>query len=425
MVCALIVGVLIGVPIFAAMGLSTLVHYLDTGRESTLIIINQRMFDGVSSFTFLAVPMFVLAGEIMVKGTLIDRLLVVAQVMIGHVRGGLAQVNILSSVMFAGISGSGQADIAAMGSTVMPAMVKDGYPRGYAAALTAQSATLSPTLPPSIVMVIYGAVFGVPVAALFAAGVTVGAFMAVAYMIMAYFISRWHDIPRHSRATWRERAAGVRSGLVTLGMPAIILVGIFGGIFTTVEAASVAVAYALFVTLVIYRTIRLRDLGPILVSSAITSAAVVAISGVALSFSYIVAIQHIPQQVLDLLLTVSTSPAVIIGLIIAVLLIAGMFVGRTANILLFGPIIIPIFYEFGFAPVHTALIIIIILGVGHLTPPVGGAILTACLIGRCSMPEMLKYMWPMIILEVVLAVIILLYPPLSTTLPRLLELGGV
>lgn len=424
MILALIVGVLIGVPIFAAMGLSTLVHFLDTGRESTLLVLNQRMFNGVSSFTFLAVPMFILAGEIMVKGTLIDRLLVVARVFVGHVRGGLAQVNILSSVMFAGISGSGQADIAAMGSTVMPAMIKDGYPKGYAAALTAQSATLSPTLPPSIVMVIYGAVFGVPVAALFAAGVTVGIFMSIAYMAMAYYISGKHAIPRHPRATWPEVVTAMRSGLVTLGMPAIILIGIFGGVFTTVEAASVAVAYALFVTMVVYRTVTIRDLGPILTSSATTSAAVVAISGVALSFSYIVAIQHIPQQILDLLLTVSTSPVVIVALIIFVLLVAGMFVGRTANILLFGPIIIPIFYEFGYDPVHTALIIIIVLGVGHLTPPVGGAILTACLIGKCSMQEMMKYMWPMIVLEIVLAVIIVLYPPLSTALPQALGLGG-
>lgn len=367
MLSALIIGVLIGIPIFAAMGLSTLVHYLDTGRESTLIILNQRMFDGMTSFTFLAVPMFILAGEIMVKGTLIDRLLDVARVFVGHFRGGLAQVNILSSVFFAGISGSGQADIAAMGSTIMPAMIKDGYPKGYAAALTAQSATLSPTLPPSIVMVIYGAVFGVPVAALFAAGVSVGIFMALAYMVMAYFISSKHNIPRHPRATTPETIAAMKSGAVTLGMPAIILVGIFGGIFTTVEAASVAVLYAFVVTVLVYRTVTLRDLGPIFISAAVTSAAVVVISGVALSFSYIVAVQHIPRQILSVLLEFSSSPAVIIGLIIAVLLIAGMFVGRTANILLFGPIIIPIFYQFGYEPVHTALIIIIVLGVGHLT----------------------------------------------------------
>lgn len=425
MITGLIVGVLIGLPIFVAMGLSTLVHFIDTGRESTLIILNQRLFDGVTSFTFLAVPMFVLAGEIMVRGSLIDRLLDLARVFVGHFRGGLAQVNILSSVFFAGISGSGQADIAAMGSTVIPAMVKDGYPRGYAAAITAQSATLSPTLPPSIVMVIYGAVFGVPVAALFAAGLSVGIFMGLAYMVMAYVICRAYNLPKHPRANFKEVVSAIKAGLLALGMPAVILIGIFGGFFTTVEAAAIAVAYSLIVTMVIYRTVKIRDLGKILVSSAITSAAVVIISGVALSFSYIVAIQHVPQQVLALMTEISSEPFVIIGLIIMVLLVAGMFVGRTANILLFGPIIIPMFYEFGFAPVHTGLIIIIVLGVGHLTPPVGGAILTACLIGKCSMSEMLKYMWPMILLEIALALVIIFVPQLSTFLPELFDLGGV
>jgi len=425
MLLALIVGVLIGLPIFAAMGLSTMSHFIETGRESTLIILNQRLFDGVTSFTFLAVPMFILAGEIMTKGALIDRLLDVARVFVGHLQGGLAQVNILSSVFFAGISGSGQADIAAMGSTMMPAMEKEGYPRAYAATVTAQSATLSPTLPPSIVMVVYGAVFGVPVAALFGAGITVGFFMACAYMVCAYFMTLKYNIPKHPRASKRQIVAAVRKGLVPLGMPFIILFGIFGGIFTTVESASIAVLYALITTMLVYRTVSIVQLGPILVSAAVTSAAVVIISGVALSFSYIVAIQNIPEIVLQALLGVTSNQVVILGMIIAVLLIAGMFVGRTANILLFGPIIIPIFYEFGFSPVHTGMIIIIVLGVGHLTPPVGGAILTACLIGRVTIAEIMKYMWPVIILEVVLAIIILFFPPLTEFLPKLFDLGGL
>ncbi|MFK8083682.1 MAG: TRAP transporter large permease [Granulosicoccus sp.] len=425
MLLALIVGVLIGLPIFAAMGLSTMSHFIETGRESTLIILNQRLFDGVTSFTFLAVPMFVLAGEIMTKGSLIDRLLDVARVFVGHLQGGLAQVNILSSVFFAGISGSGQADIAAMGSTMMPAMEKEGYPRAYAATVTAQSATLSPTLPPSIVMVVYGAVFGVPVAALFGAGITVGIFMASAYMVCAYFMTLKYNIPKHPRATRQQIVVAVRKGLVPLGMPFIILFGIFGGFFTTVESASIAVLYALITTMVVYRTVTISQLGPILVSAAVTSAAVVIISGVALSFSYIVAIQNIPEIVLNTLLGVTSNQVVILGMIIAVLLVAGMFVGRTANILLFGPIIIPIFYQFGFSPVHTGMIIIIVLGVGHLTPPVGGAILTACLIGRVTIADIMKYMWPVIILEVVLAIIILFFAPITEFLPRLFDLGGL
>lgn len=425
MLLALIVGVLIGLPIFAAMGLSTMSHFFETGRESTLIILNQRLFDGVTSFTFLAVPMFILAGEIMTKGALIDRLLDVARAFVGHLQGGLAQVNILSSVFFAGISGSGQADIAAMGSTMMPAMEKEGYPRAYAATVTAQSATLSPTLPPSIVMVVYGAVFGVPVAALFGAGITVGFFMACAYMVCAYFMTLKYKIPKHPRASWRQVVSAVRKGLVPLGMPFIILFGIFGGFFTTVESASIAVLYAMITTMLVYRTVTIAQLGPILISAAVTSAAVVIISGVALSFSYIVAIQNIPEIVLDALLGITSNQFAIISMIIAVLLIAGMFVGRTANILLFGPIIIPIFYEFGFTPVHTGMIIIIVLGVGHLTPPVGGAILTACLIGRVTIADIMKYMWPVIILEVVLAIIIIFFPAITEFLPRMFELGGL
>lgn len=206
-------------------------------------------------------------------------------------------------------------------------------------------------------------------------------------------------------------------------MPFIILFGIFGGFFTTVESASIAVLYALITTMLVYRTVTIAQLGPILVSAAVTSAAVVIISGVALSFSYIVAIQNIPELILNALLGITSNQIVILGMIIAVLLVAGMFVGRTANILLFGPIIIPIFYQFGFSPVHTGMIIV--LGVGHLTPPVGGAILTACLIGRVTIADIMKYMWPVIILEVVLAIIILFFPPLTEFLPRLFELGGL
>lgn len=361
----------------------------------------------------------------MVKGSLLDRLLDVARAFVGHLRGGLAQVNILSSVMFAGISGSGQADIAAMGSTMVPSMEKEGYPRGYAATVTAVSATLSPTLPPSIVMIVYGAVFGVPVAAMFAAGASVGLFMALAYMTMTFFLTKKHKIPKHPRATWRVMIESLKRGVVPLGMPAVILVGIFGGFFTPVEAASIAVLYALIVTMVFYRTISIRDLGPILVSTSITSAAVVILSGVGLAFSYIVAIQNVPQAVMSTLLAFTSNKFVILSMILIVLLIAGMFVGRTANILLFGPILIPIFYQFGYSPVHTGIIMIIVLGVGHLTPPVGGALLTACLIGKCSMGEMMKYMWPHIILEFCLAIIILLFAPLSEFLPRLMQLGGV
>lgn len=416
--------VIVGLPVFVAMGISSLVHFFETGRESTLIILNQRIYSGLTSFTFLAVPLFVLAGEIMVRGGLIDRILNFARACLGHYRGGLAQVNIGASIVFAGISGSGQADVAAMGSTLIPAMRKEGYPQGFAAALTAVSATLSPMIPPSIIMIVYGAVFGVPITALFAAGLTIGLVLGLAYMVITYFLVLLHDVPSYKKASWREWWVATRKALVPLGMPAIILGGIFSGLFTAVEAASVAVAYALLVTMVFYRTVRLSDLAQIATDAALTSAAVLILAGVALAFSYIVAIQHIPQTVMTAIEAATTNPFVITMMIVGVLLIAGMFIGRTANVLLFGPIVIPIFYQLGFSPVHTCMIILMVLGVGHLTPPVGGTLLTAALIGRVPLGEVLKYMWPHIIAEIALSIIVIYVPLLSNGLPRLLGLGG-
>jgi len=416
--------VIVGLPVFVAMGFASLVHFLDTGRESTLIILNQRMYSGLTSFTFLAVPLFVLAGEIMVRGGLIDRILGFARACVGHYRGGLAQVNIGSSVIFAGISGSGQADVAAMGSTLIPAMRKEGYPQGFAAALTAVSATLSPMIPPSIIMIVYGAVFGVPITALFAAGLTIGLFLGLAYMVITYFLVLLHDVPSYPRANWGQWLKATREALVPLGMPAIILGGIFSGLFTAVEAASVAVAYALVTTMGIYRTVKVGDLARIATDAALTSAAVLILAGVAMAFSYIVAIQHVPATIIAAIETATTSPLLILLMLVGVLLVAGMFIGRTANVLLFGPIIIPIFYELGYSPVHTCMIILMVLGVGHLTPPVGGTLLTAALIGRVPLGEVLKYMWPHIIAEVVLSFVVIFVPALSNFLPRLMGFGG-
>lgn len=425
LVIVLFILVIIGMPIFGAMGIASLVHFLDTGRESTLIIITQRIYSGLSSFTFLAVPLFVLAGEIMTRGGLIGRLIGLASALVGHYRGGLAQVNIASSIFFAGISGSGQADVAAMGSTLIPAMTKEGYPRGFAAALTAVSSTLSPMLPPSIILIVYGAIFQVPIVALFAAGLSVGLVLAASYMILTYFLVRAHNIPRHPRATFRQVLSAGRRAMVPMGLPVIILGGIFGGLFTAVEAAAVAVAYAIFVTMIYYRTVSFRDLGGIILAAAMTSAAILILAGSALAFAYIVAIQHVPAQVMNGIMSVTTSPFLIVSGILFVLIVAGMFVGRTANVLLFGPIIIPIFYQLGYSPVHTCMIIIMALGIGHLTPPVGGTLLTAALVGRVPLMEILKYMWPHIIAEIVMTIVVILVPAISIFLPQLLGLGGV
>lgn len=428
----LLIGVLlfliiIGAPIFLAVGASSLLHLFESGRPGAMIILNQRFFDGLSSFPFLAVPMFLLAGEIMTRGGLTDRLIGLAQACIGHVTGGLAQVNILSSVFFGGISGSAFADVAAIGSILIPGMKKEGYSGGFAAAVTAASATLSPLIPPSIVLIIYGATFGPSIGALFAAGLSVAAFYALCLLVLTYFLIRKNpDIPRRPRASLAELWAQTKRAGPPLLLPIIILGGIFSGRFTATESAAIAVFYALFLSMVVYRTVRVRELPGILERAAVTSAAIAILIGVSIAFSYILVQRGIPEVAVRALLTITSDPFGVSCLILGILLIAGLFIDRNANILMLGAIIIPIFVvELGFSQVHTAMIIVMALGIGHLTPPVGGTLLTASLVGNVPLVEVVKAVWPYILMKIAVTLFVILVPALSETLPRYLGLGGL
>lgn len=423
---ALFVLIMLGAPIFMAMGSAALIHYGDTGRESTIVVLVGRMFEGLTSFTFLAIPLFLLAGEIMSRGGLTDRLMDLARCLVGHFRSGLAQVNIASSLMFASISGSAYADVAAMGPVLIPAMEKEGYPRGFAGALTAASATLSPMFPPSIVLILYGSTFGVSIGALFAAGASVAILMTVLFSVLSYVMVLKYDIPAVLWAGLTETFRALRRAIVPLGMPIIVVGGILSGFFTASEAASVAVAYGLVLTVFIYRTIGLRDLIEILRQTAITSAAITILVGAAAMFSYVVVRRNVPRQVIEFLLPITDNPYGIVAIIVILLLIAGMFLDRNSNILLLGPIIIPIMtIELGFSEIQTAMIIVVALGVGHLTPPFGGTLLTASLVGRVSVVEITRYCWPYIVIKIFLTALLVAIPALSETLPRMMGLGGL
>jgi tripartite ATP-independent transporter DctM subunit len=426
MFVALVVLIVLGAPVFMAMSGAALIHYLDTARESTMVVLVQRMFGGMTSFTFLAIPLFLLAGEIMSKGGLTDRLMDFARALVGHFKAGLAQVNIASSLMFASISGSAYADVAAMGPIMIPAMQKEGYPRGFAGALTAASATLSPMFPPSIVLIVYGSAFGVSIGALFAAGLTIALLMTLLFAIVTFVMVLSYGVPSSAWPGMRELVRTARRAALPLGMPLIVVGGILGGFFTATEAAAVAVTYGLVVTVVVYRTIGLGDLLAILRSTAISSAAITILVGAAAMFSYVVVRRNIPGQVVEFLLQITQSPFGIVALIVLLLLVAGMFIDRNSNILLIGPIIIPIMtMELGFSPVQTAMIIVSALGVGHLTPPFGGTLLTASLIGRMSVVEISRYAWPYILIKIVVTALIVAVPLLSEALPRALGLGGL
>lgn len=426
MLLVLFGAIMLSVPVFASMGLATLVHWMDQGRESILLIFNQQTMSGLTGFTFLAVPMFLLTGELMSRGGITDKLIGLARSFVGHFTGGLAQVNVLSSVFFATISGSGQADVAAMGSVFIPAMKKEGYPGGLAGAITASSATLSPIIPPGVIMIVYGAAFGVPIAAMFAAGLSVGIFLGVAYMVVTYILCRKLGIPRYPRANWPERLQTFKVALLPMGLPVLILGGIVGGIVTATEASAIAVAYSLFLTMLVYRTVNLRTLYEALRDAAITSAGILIVAGVAISFSYVVARRNIPQIVANGLLSVTSNPFLIMVLIFIALFIAGMFIGRTANVLMFGPILVPVMVgTLGYSPVQTGFILITVLGIGHMTPPVGGTLLTTALVGKIDVLEIIHRIWPYVLVDSAMTFLIILIPAITETMPRLLGLGGL
>ncbi len=421
MFVVLIVLILLAMPVFGAMGIAAFLHYLDTGREGTLTILFQQIFRGLTGTSFMAIPMFLLAGQIMSAGGLIDRLLDLAKALLGHLTGGLAQVNIGASVFFSSISGSAHADVAALGTTLIPAMEREGYPRGFAGALTAASGTLTPLLPPSIVLIVYGAAFGVSIGALFAAGAGVGLLLALMLSVQTYFMVRKGNYPRSRRQSGREILRCLLRALPALGLPAIILGGIFGGIFTATEASAVAVAYALTL-IVIYGTLPIRKLPELMRQTALTTAAIMILIAMAQSFSYVIARRNVPEAVMGMLGSITDNYIILLMLIVGILVCAGMFVDRTTNVLLFGPILLPILHgpELGFGPVHAAMTMIMALGVGHLTPPVGGTLLTTALVGRIPVEELTRYMWPYIISFIILAMAVTFVPAVSETLPRIL-----
>ena len=426
MILVLLGLIVLGAPIFLAMGTAGMLHYWDLGRESALVVLIQQLYGGTRSFTFLAIPMFLFAGNLMTQGGLTDRLITLARALVGHVRGGLGQVNILSSVFFGGISGSAHADVAAMGSIFIPAMKKEGYPAGFAGALTAVSGTLAPMIPPSIILIIYGATFGVSIGALFAAGLSVALVIAVLYSAMAYLLSWKYDVPAHFRATRAETWDAFKAALPALGMPVVVVGGILGGFFSPTEAGAVAATYAFFLTVIVYRNFTAAGLWRVIVQTALTTAAIMILVGGALMLTYVMSSRHIPMHMMGFMLNITDNMTLLIMMILVVLVFAGLFIDRTANVLMFGAIIIPIFtLQADFSGVHTAMIIVMALGIGHLTPPVGGTLLTTSLVGNVSVLEITKYIWPYILLEIAITLLVVFVPAISETLPRLLGLGGL
>lgn len=409
-----------GMPIALAIGVTALGGILMM-QGIPLVVIPQKMFIGTDAFPLLAIPLFVLGGDLMLKGEITRGLIRFADLLVGRMRGGLAHATIFSCMIFAGITGSAVADASAIGSVMIPAMNSAGYPKNYSAAVTAAASIMGPIIPPSLVMVFYSLVTGASVGGLFMAGVVPGVLIAASLMVINYIISRRNGYQRReTRYTWPETIRICRDSILVLLMPIIIVGGILGGIFTATEAAGVGVVYALLVGFFVLRTLKLRDLPEMFMNTARVTSVVLLLLATTNVLSWIVTMQNVPQRTLAFFTSISSNPLVFLLFINVIVLITGCIIDTAPAIFLLVPIFAPVAKGFGIDPLHFGIIVVVNLCIGLLTPPVGSCLFIGSSLAKISMEELLKPLWPFLIAEIVILFLITYVPQLPMTLPRLL-----
>ena len=390
------------------------------GQERDIGLLYRNVYNGIDSFPLMAIPFFMLAGELMNRGGITGRLVEFSQAMLGHLRGGLAHVNILSSMLFAGLSGSAVADTSALGSMLIPAMEKQGYSRRFAAAITAASSVIGPIIPPSGIMIIYAYVMGESVAALFLAGIVPGILVGLGLMITVKFMADRYDFPVASnKYSWNERGQASLKAFFPLLTPIIILGGILGGVFTPTEAAAVAVGYATFIGLFVLKTLRITDLQNVLTKAAMTSSVVLLLVGAAMAFKTVVSLSHAQEILAVYIVSLSNNPLVLLFLINILLFIVGMFLDAGPAIIILGPILGPIFVSLGVDPIHFAIIMSVNLTVGLATPPMGLVLFVASSVSGERVEAIARAIIPFLLVEILVIFLITYVPAISMTIPRL------
>jgi tripartite ATP-independent transporter DctM subunit len=415
--------ILLGLPIAVSMGLTAVVFFVALGETDTLTMLPARMYASTTSFTLLAIPFFILVGVLMNTGGMTTRMFRLAQALVGHIRGGLGHVNVVNSMIFAGMSGAAVADAAGIGMVEMEAMTKGGFDRRFAAAVTASSSTIGPIIPPSIPFVIFGSMTGTSVGRLFLGGFIPGVVMGLALMITIYVIAGQRGYPREPKATWGELFSATWQCWSALLCPAIIVGGILAGIFTPTEASVVAAAYALVVTLLIYREIRLQDLPRILWETLQHTVRVMFIISAAGIFGWLLIHQRVPEAVIQGLMAVTTNKWVLLLIINLILLLLGCFMEGISVMLLTIPIFMPLIGRVGIDPVHFGVLMTLNLMVGLLTPPVGMVLYAVASVGRVPLWDLAAELrWHIVALIGALALITYV-PGLVTAIPNLV-MGG-
>ncbi len=383
-------------------------------------LITTRLFVQVDSFPLMAIPFFIFAGEIMNAAGITKRIVNFAQSLVGHIKGGLAHVNILSSIFFAGISGSATADTSALGSMLIPIMRKDGYSAEFSVAVTAASSTIGPIIPPSIMMVMYGVIANESVAKLFIGGLIPGVLVGITQMVMSYRMAVKKGYGSIGKFSIINVVKNFKKSILAIIMPLIILGGILSGVFTATEAGVVACVYAMIIGLFVYKKIGLKDLPRIFFKSAKVTAQALFIVASASMFSWILAWTGFPSMVLDMLLKISSNPTIILFLIIGFILVLGLFVEGTPVLIIFAPVFVPVMESLGVSLVLFGVLFVMAVLVGSITPPVGVLLYLGCGIAEIPVSQASKVIWPFVLTIILVIFVCALFPTVVTSLPRML-----
>jgi tripartite ATP-independent transporter DctM subunit len=409
-----------GAPVVFALLIGPGVSLMLDGQQVFFSALLNRLYSGMNSFPLMAVPFFILAGELMNQGGITQSIVRFSQTLIGHYRGGLAQVNILSSVLFAGLSGSAVADTSALGKMLIPAMEQNGYSRRFAAAVTAASSVIGPIIPPSGIMILYAFIMNVSVAGMFLAGIVPGVLICIGLMLVTSRIAKKRNYPvANSKATWHQRGSALKSSFLPLMTPVILLGGIVLGVFTPTEAAAVAAGYALIITLFVTHTLQFNKLPTILVNAAVQSGTILLLVGSAVTFAWIITVSGMADMLASQITGITDNVLLLLFIINLFLFAIGMFLDAGPAILILGPVLAPIFISLGIDPLHFAVIMCVNLTVGLATPPMGLVLFVAASVSGEKTENIALEMLPFLAVEALVIFLITYFPALTMTLPTL------
>lgn len=414
-----ILMIALGVPVGFSMVLAAFIYVLSTGAVS-LTFIPQSMISGVSSYTMLAIPFFMLVGELMNSSGITKRIFRFANDCVGHITGGLGHVNVLSSMLFAGMSGAAVADCAGLGAIEIKAMTDEGFDADFAVGITAASSIIGPIIPPSSPMVMLGISAGISIGSLFMGGITVGIIMGLFMMATVYIIAKKRGYPKHKRSTWRERIKSFFSALPALLSPVILVGGIFSGYFTPTEAAAVAVFYSLIVGIFVYRELKWKDIIRVMTTGIENLGLVMLLMASGKTFAWVLGMEKVAERATEILFSFTSSPLVILLLINLLLLFMGTFMETNASILILTPILMPIVTQIGVHPVQFGVIMISALMIGLLTPPMAICLFLTSKLGGISFQRAFKAVTPYYIGLLIVLLLINVFPQITLAVPKLL-----